>query len=88
MSCRGLVIGRVYHRTVLPIIWQTLKGKKGHVKGELQRALLEKVYAYFDDYCQVVLLGDDAEFSNEAVIGWLCAKSWRFVFRFQSNYLV
>ena len=86
-KCRGLVIALVYHGTVLPIIWQTLKGKKGHVKGEFQKALLEKVYAYFDDYRQVIVLGD-AEFSNEAVIGWLCTKGWGFVFRFQSNYRV
>jgi hypothetical protein len=86
-QCRVLVIALVYHGTVLPIIWQTLKGKKGHVKGEFQKALLEKVYAYFDDYRQVIVLGD-AEFSNECVIGWLCTQGWGFVFRFQSNYLV
>jgi hypothetical protein len=85
--CRVLVIALVYHGTVLPIMWQTLKGKKGHVKGEFQKALLEKVAVYFDGYRQVVVLGD-AEFSNEAVIGWLCAQGWGFVFRFQSNYLV
>jgi hypothetical protein len=86
-KCRVLVIALVYHGTVLPIIWQTLKGKKGHVKGEFQKALLEKVHGYFDDYRQVVVLGD-AEFSNETVMGWLCAKGWHFVFRFQSNYRV
>jgi hypothetical protein len=85
--CRVLVIGLVYHGTVLPIIWQTLKGKKGHVKGEFQKSLLEKVHAYFTDYRQVIVLGD-AEFSNETVIGWLCRHGWGFVFRFQSNYLV
>lgn len=84
-KCRVLVIGLVYHGTVLPIIWQTLKGKKGHVKGDFQKALLAKVQAYFDGYRQVIVLGD-AEFSNETVIGWLCAQGWHFVFRFQSNY--
>lgn len=85
--CRVLMIALVYHGTVLPIRWQTLKGKKGHVKGQFQKALLEKVYPYFDSYRQVIVLGD-AEFSNEAVIGWLCTKGWNFVFRFQSNYLI
>lgn len=86
-QCRVLVIGLVYHGTVLPIIWQTLQGKKGHVKGEFQKSLLEKVHVYFNDYRQVIVLGD-AEFSNETVIGWLCRHGWGFVFRFQSNYLV
>jgi hypothetical protein len=86
-QCRVLVIALVYHGTVLPIIWQTLQGKKGHVKGEFQKSLLTKVHAYFNDYRQVIVLGD-AEFSNESVIGWLCSQGWGFVFRFQSNYLV
>ncbi|NIN35041.1 MAG: IS4 family transposase [Gammaproteobacteria bacterium] len=86
-QCRVLMIALVYHGTVLPILWQTLKGKKGHVKGEFQKALLEKVYAYFNSYRQVIILGD-AEFSNETVIGWLETKGWGFVFRFQSNYLI
>ena len=86
-KCRVLVIALVYHGTVLPIMWQTLKGKKGHVKGEFQKALLAQVQPYFDDYRQVIVLGD-AEFSNECVIGWLCSHGWGFVFRFQSNYLV
>ena len=86
-QCRVLVIALVYHGTVLPIMWQTLQGKKGHVKGDFQKSLLDKVHAYFNDYRQVIVLGD-AEFSNEAVIGWLCRQGWGFVFRFQSNYLV
>jgi len=77
----------VYHGTVLPLIWQSIKGKKGHVNGDFQKELLEKVYVYFNDCRQVTVLGD-AEFSNETVIAWLCAKGWNFVFRFQSNYLV
>lgn len=86
-KCRVLVIALVYHGTVLPIIWQTLKGKKGHVKGEFQKALLEKVQVYFDGSRQVIVLGD-AEFSNDQVIGWLGTHGWYFVFRFQSNYRV
>jgi len=86
-NCRVLVIAVVYHGTVLPIIWQTVKGKKGHVTGKFQKGLLEKMYPYFDSYRHVIVLGD-AEFSNETVLGWLCAKNWSFVFRFQSNYQV
>lgn len=85
--CRVLMIALVYHGTVLPIGWRTLKGKKGHVKGQFQKELLDQVYPYFDSYRRVIVLGD-AEFSNETVIDWLCRQGWQFVFRFQSNYMI
>lgn len=84
-SCRTLFIGLAYHQTVLPLVWKTLKGKKGHVKGQFQQALLEQIYVRFQHCRRVIVLGD-AEFSNEPVINSLRPKKWGFVFRFQSNY--
>lgn len=86
-KCRVLFIGLAYHGTVLPVVWKTVKGKKGHVKGELQRDLLQQVYPYFKDHQQVIVLGD-AEFSNEPVIRWLLKAQWHFVFRFQTSYQI
>ena len=87
-KCRTLFIGLAYHGTVLPLIWKTIKGKKGHVKGEFQRALLAELYPKFRYHRRVIVLGD-AEFSNETVINWFeSKKGWHFVFRFQSNYLI
>lgn len=86
-KCRTVLIGLAYHQTVLPIVWQTVKGHKGHVTGDLQKALLQQVYPYFRYHQRVVVLGD-AEFSNEKVIRWLLAVQWDFVLRFQSSYLV
>lgn len=86
-KCRTLLIGLAYHGTVLPIVWKTVKGSKGHVTGELQKALLEQVYPLFCHHRHVVVLGD-AEFSNEQVIRWLRKVQWDFVFRFQSSYLL
>jgi hypothetical protein len=85
--CRTLLIGLAYHGTVIPIVWKTVKGSKGHVTGELHRTLLEEVYPLFRYHRQVVVLGD-AEFSNEKVIGWLRQVRWDFVLRFQSSYLL
>lgn len=86
--CRTLFIGLAYHGTVLPVIWKTVKGKKGHVKGEFQRALLTELYPKFRYHKRVIVLGD-AEFSNETVISWFESKQgWHFVFRFQSNYRI
>lgn len=84
-KCRTLVIGLAYHGTILPIQWRTVKGKKGHVKGEQQRQLLEEVLPHFRYHRRVVVLGD-AEFSNETVITWLGQVGWHFVFRFQHRY--
>ena len=86
-KCRVLLIGLAYHGTVLPIVWKTVKGNKGHVTGELHRTLLKDVYPLFCHHRRVVVLGD-AEFSNEKVIGWLLQVEWDFVLRFQSSYLL
>jgi hypothetical protein len=86
-KCRVLFIGLAYQGTVLPLVWQTVKGKKGHVKGDLQRDLLKQLYPQFKYHQQVIVLGD-AEFSNEAVISWLKKVQWGFVFRFQSSYQI
>jgi hypothetical protein len=86
-KCRVLLIGLAYHGTVLPIVWKTVKGNKGHVTGELHRTLLKEVYPLFCHHRHVVVLGD-AEFSNEKVIGWLLQVEWDFVLRFQSSYLL
>jgi len=86
-KCRTLVAGLAYHGTVLPIGWKTYKGKKGHLKGECHRDLLIQIAPYLRSYHQVIVLGD-AEFSSEAVIGWLVSQKWHFVLRFQHRYQV
>jgi hypothetical protein len=84
-KCRALVIGLAYHGTILPLRWRTVKGKKGHLKGQMQQELLAEVWPYFRHHKRVVVLGD-AEFSNEPVINWLRQVGWDFVFRFQHRY--
>jgi len=84
-KCRTLFIGLAYHSTVLPLVWKTLKGKKGHVKGEFQKELLDQLYRQLGHYRRVIVLGD-AEFSNEPVINALKTQKWGFVLRFQNNY--
>ncbi len=84
-KCRSLMIAVAYHHTVLPIVWKTVQGGKGHVKGSLQKELL-KLASYYFTHQQVVVLGD-AEFSNAQVISWLRKQAkWDFVLRFQSSY--
>ena len=84
-KCRTLLIGLAYHGTVLPLVWKSLKGKKGHVKGQFQKELLTQIQRQFQHCRRVIVLGD-AEFSNEPVINCLRPTNWGFVFHFQSNY--
>jgi hypothetical protein len=86
-QCRTLMAAITYHQTVLPVGWKTYKGKKGHLKGEQHRALLESVQPYLRYAKRVIVLGD-AEFSSEPVIAWLLDKQWDFVLRFQNRYQV
>lgn len=86
-KCRTLFVGLCYHCTVLPLVWKTYPGHKGHIKGQHHRALLEQLAPHFRFHRRVIVLGD-AEFSNEPVITWLLAHGWGFVLRFQSNYLI
>ena len=84
-KCRTLVIGSFYQNTALPLCWKTFTGKKGHLKGEKHRELLEQIPELFLSHQRVVVLGD-AEFGNDEVIGWLKNKGWGFVFRVQKRY--
>ena len=86
-KCRTLVTGLAYHGIILPLRWRTVKGKKGHLKGQVQQELLAEVEPDFRYHKRVVVLGD-AEFSNEAVMSWLGQVGWEFVFRFQHRYQV
>lgn len=86
-GCRTLFIGIWYHATVLPVVWRTIQGSKGHVTGQIQKILFEEVYPQFKEHNDVIVLGD-AEFSNQTLIQWLLKVDWGFVFRFQSSYHV
>jgi hypothetical protein len=85
--CRTLVAALAYHETVLPLAWQSIRGKKGHVTGDFQKALLNRLYPYLKHQAHVVVLGD-AEYSNEAVNSWLRAVHWDFVLHIRTNCLV
>jgi len=76
-----------YHETVLPLGWQSIRGKKGHVTGAFQQALLERLRPYLCAYQHGVVLGD-AEYCNEPVITWLRQQHWDFVCHVRGNCLV
>jgi hypothetical protein len=85
--CRTLLAALAYHETVLPLAWQSVQGKKGHVTGEFQKALLNRLYPYLKHQARGVVLGD-AEYSNEVVITWLRAVQWDFILHIRTNCLI
>jgi len=85
--CRTLLASLAYHETVLPLGWQSLRGKKGHVTGEFQKALLTRLHPYLQAYQHVIVLGD-AEYCNETVITWVQKQHWDFVFHTRESNLV
>ena len=86
-KCRTLFATLAYHETVLPLAWQTLLGKKGHVKGALQKDFLERIYLYLKAHPRVIVLGD-AEYNNEPLISWVQSVHWDFVLHVRGNCLV
>lgn len=86
--CRTLMAALAYHGTVLPIAWQSISGRKGHVTGAFQKALLVRIQPYFKAHQRVVVLGD-AEYCNETLIAWLQdTAGWDFVFHVRTRCLV
>jgi len=86
-QCRSLIAGIAYHGTVRPLGWKTFKGRKGHVKGDCHKALLQEIAPLLHYYRQIIVLGD-GEFSNETLLQWLLEHGWDFIFRFRHNCLL
>jgi hypothetical protein len=85
--CRTLLVSLAYHETVLPLGWRSISGKKGHVTGAFQKALLMQIQPYLQAYPHVIVLGD-AEYCNETVITWVRRQQWDFVFHTRERTLV
>ena len=86
-QCRTLMAALAYHETVLPLGWQSIQGRKGHVTGAFQKALLERLQPYLRAYRHVIVLGD-AEYCNEPVLTWVRQQQWDFVCHVRENCLV
>lgn len=84
-NCLLLVIGLVYKKRVIPLVWMVSKGVKGHSSVETQLALLERVVAILPQDSQVILTGD-AEFDGTGVITWLRTQpTWNYALRTAKN---
>ncbi len=79
--CMVLMVGVLYKRRALPIVWVVYRGEKGHTTAQRHIEALEKVLPLLPPDCEVVLLGD-AEYDTVEMLLWLQEHtSWYYVLR-------
>ena len=80
-SCQVLMVGVVYKKRALPLVWLIYRGKKGHTNADRHIAVLEMLQPLIPAGASVVLLGD-AEYDNTDMLLWLEAQTgWQYVLR-------
>ena len=80
-SCQVLMVGVVYQKRALPLVWLVYRGQKGHTTADRHIAVLAKLQALIPAGAEVVLLGD-AEYDTTDMQLWLAAQTeWQYVLR-------
>jgi len=79
-GCIVLMFSVIYESKVLPVVWKTYKGKKGHLPEKAHRSLLLHLKELVPQDVKVTILGD-GEFDG---IDWqkdILAEKWDYVLR-------
>jgi hypothetical protein len=80
-NCMVLMVGVVYKKRALPLVWLVYPGKKGHTRAERHIQVLEKLKALLPEEVEVILMGD-AEYDTTEMLLWLQENtSWSYVLR-------
>jgi hypothetical protein len=86
-GCMALMIGVVYKKRVLPLVWIVEKKKKGHFPELTHLKLIRELEQLIPEHARPILLGD-GEFDGinlqSLVNGW----KWEYVLRTGKNILV
>lgn len=83
-GCMTLMISILYRKRAIPLLWQTVKGTKGHLPEATHVKLLERVQGLLPADCQVVFLGD-GEFDGLQLLAAIMSNGWEFVCRTACN---
>ena len=76
-----LMVGVVYKKRALPLVWLVYPGKKGHTSAERHIQVLEKLKALLPEGAEVILMGD-AEYDTTEMLLWMQENtSWSYVLR-------
>jgi len=87
-GCMTIMVGVVYRQRLLPLVWVTYKGKKGHTTAARHIELLKLLKSLIPTNGDVVLLGD-AEYDTVEMLAWVMTKAdWRFVVRSAPQLLI
>lgn len=86
-EAQALVVSVVYQNRALPLCWQVVTGKKGHVSEETHRALLQKAAALVPPTRRVVFLGD-GEYNGVGLLQAATDLGWDSVCRIPRNTLI
>ena len=79
-GCQALVVSVVYQNRALPLCWQVVYGKKGHVSDQTHQELLQKAAARVPSERNVVFLGD-GEYNGAGLLQAATDLGWQFVCR-------
>lgn len=83
-NCVLLSINVVYKKRALPLCWQVVKGKKGHLPEQTHIDLVNQVAAILPHEATVVFLGD-GEFDGTELLATLEQQGWSYVCRTAKN---
>lgn len=87
-GCMVLMVGVVYRKRALPLVWLVYRGKKGHTTAARHIEALEKLKTLLPAPAEVVLLGD-AEYDTTEMQLWVQENTtWDYVLRTSPQILV
>jgi hypothetical protein len=83
-GCMVLMASVVYHGRAIPLLWNVVKGKKGHLPQDAHCALITRLQTLIPAAAQVVVLGD-GEFDGTQLQAALRKAGWEYVCRTGTN---
>lgn len=87
-GCMVLMVGVVYRKRALPLVWLVYRGQKGHTTAERHIEVLKKLKTLLPEAAEVVLLGD-AEYDTTEMQLWVQENTaWDYVLRTSPQILV
>lgn len=85
--CLTLMVSVVYGGRALPLVWQTVRGNKGHLPETTHLELLRRVQTLIPSQSDVIFLGD-GEFDGTQLQQALTAAHWSYICRTAQNRLI
>lgn len=83
-NCLTLMVSVIYKKRAIPIAWQVVSGKKGHLSEEKHIALLQQVEPLIPNGSDVIFLGD-GEFDGNDLQAEIDQANWTYACRTAKN---